>query len=211
MKYSDTLNLWLPLPIYPGTIAILGGGPSLTQNQVNAVKHLPVIAVNDAYKLAPWANVLYGCDAKWWKWNDPFFRGTKAALKWNAETGAFHNGWDDVERRDIHALASTGTLGLESSPNSLRTGMNSGYQAINLAVHLGGRQIILLGFDMKAINGKDHWFGAHPDGVAPPYDSMRGCFPSLVDPLKKKGVEVINCTPDSALDVFPKMELAKCL
>ena len=128
-------------------------------------------------------------------------------MKWNAVTGAFHSGWDDVERREVFALASTGIEGLEDSPNGLRTGANSGYQAINLAVHLGARRIILLGYDMKPSNGRSHWFGEHPDRVDPPYSTMLASFPSLVDPLRKRGVEVINCTPDSALDVFPKMDL----
>ena len=211
MKWSPTLNLWVPIPIFKNcTVAILGGGPSLTQNQVNAVDKYPVIAINDAYKLAPWANILYGCDAKWWKWNEPFFRGTKVGLKWDAVKGVFHSGWNDVERRDVLALASTGVDGLEDAPNGLRTGTNSGYQAINLAVHLGAKRILLLGYDMKSSGGRSHWFGEHPDKVEPPYSTMLMHFPSLVEPLKKRGVEVINCTPDSALNVFKKMDLGKC-
>lgn len=210
MNWHPTLRLWLPIPIFQNcTVAILGGGPSLTQNQVNAVEHFPVIAINDAYKLAPWADILYGCDAKWWNWEERKFRKVKVALKWNAVSGQFHNGWDDETHRDVWALASTGEGGLESAPNSVRTGLNSGYQAINLAVHLGAKRILLLGYDMKSANGRSHWFGEHPDKIVPPYKSFMGVWPTIVEPLKKRGVEVINCSPNSALDVFPKMELGE--
>ena len=43
-------------------------------------------------------------------------------------------------------------------------GGNSGFQAINLAFLWGATRIILLGFDCKAVAGKDHWFGQHPQG-----------------------------------------------
>ena len=63
LKFSTSFPLWLVIPIFKGcTVAIIAGGPSLTQNQVNMVEGFPTIAVNDAYKLAPWANILYGCD-----------------------------------------------------------------------------------------------------------------------------------------------------
>jgi len=212
LKWEGVNNLWLPIPIYRGeTMAIIASGPSLTQEQVDLVMELPTIAVNDAYKLAPWADILYACDAKWWNWHNPEFAGRKVGLKWNAITGSYHANWAEDIHPDVWALASTGTEGLEDCPNGLKTGANSGYQAINLAVHLGAKRILLLGFDMQAVDGKNHWFGEHPDGVSPPYDNMLLHFPSIVEPLKKRGVEVINCSPDSILDVFPKMPLEEFL
>ncbi len=207
-------ELWCIIPLWLGeTVAILGSGPSLTQEQVDMVRgKTRVIAVNDAYRLAPWADILYGCDAKWWDWHKgvPDFEGVKAGLRWDAVKGESYSGWDGIFP-EIRGLANTGIQGLEIAPNSLRTGGNSGYQAINLAVHMGAKRILLLGFDMKAVGGKNHWFGEHPIEATPPYGNMLMHFETIAEPLKKAEVEVINCTPGSALKVFPMMKLEEAL
>ena len=67
---------WEAPEFWPGRAFVcIGGGPSLTQSQVAACKDrewgghkVRVIAINDAYKMAPWADVLYFCDDKWWQW-----------------------------------------------------------------------------------------------------------------------------------------------
>jgi hypothetical protein len=95
----------------------------------------------------------------------------------------------------------------------VRTGRNSGYQAIGLAVHLGVKRIILLGYYMKASSPEtSHWFGDHPvKANLAIFGSGIKNFGTLVEPLKARGVEVINCTRDTALDCFPKMALADAL
>ncbi len=193
-----------------GTVACLGGGPSLTPEQADLLRgRAGVIAINDAYKLAPWAGVLYGCDWRWWRKHKgvPGFAGLKVTL--SNSRGHL----DDYP--DIEVLENTGAQGLELNPTGLRTGRNGGYQAINLGVHLGAKRILLLGYDMRAdARGRTHWFGDHEDwptrasifaGV------MLPCFATLVEPLEELGVEVINCTPHSALDVFPKAPLEESL
>ena len=95
--------------------------------------------------------------------------------------------------------------------NALRTGANSGYQAINLAVHMGAKRILLLGYDMQPTETGSHWFGEHPDGVEPSWMNMLQHYPSLVKPLKEKGVEVINCTQSTALEVFPRGKIEELL
>src|SRR5688572_2955592 len=72
--------------LWPGyTFVCIGGGPSLTVEDVEVVKQaamtdqVKVVAVNDAYRLAPWADVLYGFDWQWWEHHNgcPEFRGLK--------------------------------------------------------------------------------------------------------------------------------------
>lgn len=183
--------------LWPGsTVVCLGGGPSLTQADVDACRgRARVIAINDAYKLAPWADVLYACDDKWWAWHKgvPSFTGLKYSI--TAPVGK----WPGVQR-----LRNDGPQGLCLTPNGLRTGRNGGYQAINLAVHLGAATIVLLGYDMARSSGKSHWFGEHPKGSTPsPYTSFLQAFPALVDPLKKLGIQVVNCSRLTALKTFP--------
>lgn len=183
------------------TVVCLGSGPSLTQADVDRVRgRARVIAVNDAFRLAPWADVLYAADAKWWRRGAgvPTFRGLKYSILPN---------WTAQEFPDVRILRNTGVDGLELDPTGLRTGRNSGYQAINLAVHLGASQIVLLGYDMHG----DHFFGSHPDKSKPPFALCLPLFPTLVGPLKAAGVSVVNCTPRSAVTCFPMTPLSSVL
>ena len=49
------------------TAVCIASGPSLTQADVDYVRgKARVIVVNNGYLLAPWADVLYAADARWW-------------------------------------------------------------------------------------------------------------------------------------------------
>lgn len=187
------------------TFVLIGGGPSLTPADVDAVRgRARVIAINESVRLAPWADVLWASDRKWIDWNDgvPNFKG----LKFSIESR------DTTTRSDWTVLKNTGFLGLETEPKALRTGFNGGYQALGLAYHMGAKRVILLGFDMKGdANGRCHWHPPHPDGRVSPYDKFIEAFDSIVQPLKDAGVEVINCTPNSALKCFPYQSLQETL
>ncbi len=202
---------WSAPRLWPGaTVVCLGGGPSLTQAQVDFIRGRGrVIAVNDAYQLAPWAEVLYACDWRWWRKLDgvPDFAGLKVTL---SNSRGHLDAYPDIE-----ILENTGTEGLERAPTGLRTGRNGGYQAINLAVHLGAARVLLLGYDMKPdAAGRTHWFGDHADWPTRPgvFETvMLPHFPGLARELRILGVAVVNCTPDSALEAFDKLPLERAL
>ena len=102
--------------------------------------------------------------------------------------------------------------GLSTEPTGLITGRNSGYQAINIAVLAGARRILLLGYDMRFIDGRQHWFGNHPiKNHEAEFTGYAKRFRTMVEPLEKLGVEVVNCSPGSAIDAFPRAELSEAL
>lgn len=198
-------NLWLG-----ETIVCLGTGPSLTLEDVGFVRdRARVIAVNDAYRWAPWADVLYACDEKWWKWQFrerpkmiAGFTGLKFALQGHPSR------WVP----GVQVLKNTGEQGLEHEATGLRNGRNSGYQAINLAVHLGAAKIVLLGYDMGyGEKGATHFFGAHPDRTKPPFTSCRRNFPTLVEPLHSLQIEIVNCSRATTLKCFRRSTLASTI
>lgn len=90
-------------------------------------------------------------------------------------------------------------------------GGNGGFQSVNLAVQLGAKKIILLGFDMHGT----HFHGDHSGGLRNPGEALfktwRDCFDRAAPVLKSWGVDVINATPGSALECFQKMELCEAL
>lgn len=191
-----------PVPrLWPdSTVVCLGTGPSLTKADVDYVRgKAHVIAVNDAYALAPWAEVLYACDAKWWTWHRgaPAFTGQK----WALQSAAKH--WPGVR-----LVGKTGTAGVEWRPVGIRTGNNSGYQAINLAIHFGATRILLLGYDMAGT----HFFGKHRDGSVPPFAICLKNFAAMAAEVKAHGgISIINCTRKTALRAFPLQRLEEAL
>ncbi len=189
--------------IWPGeTVVIIASGPSLTQADVDWVRgRARVIVINTSYQMAPWADILYACDSRWWRWHKgaPTFTGLKFAL--TKDSGR----WPGVT-----VLGKTGIEGIETKPHALKTGANSGYQALNLAVHLGVSRAVLLGYDMHTgYLGKEHWHKDHPVKQPSPYGSFLRYFNTAVEPLKALGVEVINCTPKSSLKCFPRKPLVE--
>lgn len=192
--------------LFPGeTIAILGCGPSLNADDVNYLRgKVRVIAINAAHKLAPWADVMYAADAKYWAHvkGAPNFTGPKYSI--DANSGKWHS-------VGVKVLKIAGSQGLSLDPTMLAMGANSGYQSVNLAVHLGAKRILLLGYDMQKVFGREHFTNDYPAPTSSPYQVFLRHFASIVEPLKKVGVSVINCTPRSALTVFPRMPLREAL
>ena len=190
-----------------GTVAVLGTGPSLARADVEACRVLDaVIAVNDAWRLAPWATCLYAADAKWWRWHPE--AAQFAGLKYTLE---------GVRLPGVEVLARGKETGLSTDPTRVNLGRNGVYQAINVAVHFGARRVILLGVDMS--NGpradgrgkSDHFFGHHPDNSGPQFAVSLERFATLVKPLAQLGVEVVNATRRTALKVFPLVALEEAL
>ncbi len=193
--------------LWPGaTIVCLATGPSLNAEDVNFCRdRAKVIAIKDAIRLAPWADVLYACGAdnsQWWPRHGDSLKAF-AGLRYTLDPKA--DKW-------ATALRNTGETGIEPDPTGLRTGRHSGAQTINLAVHLGAVRIVLLGYDLQpGPDGKDHFFGAHPSRRRPPYDVFLRSFPSLLAPLAALGITLVNATRVSALTGVPRMSLAEAL
>ncbi len=231
------MSFWRVPQLWRGeTLAILASGPSLTQDQATLCRgRVRVVAINDSYLLAPWADMHYFCDAKWYGWHRTCqaksqalfgheralalfhgFQGLRVTLEPSAPEVQAHDPSVRVLRNDSRARDGgpyrRDSLCLE--PDGLRTGSNSGHQAINLAVHTGVKRILLLGYDMRLVDGRTHWFGDHPtqNQNQQIYETQfRPALESLVRPLKELGIEVINCTPDSAAAAFPLMSLNRAL
>jgi len=205
--YWEVPELWRG-----ATVAILGGGPSLSVDQVAQVcaSGCRVIAVNNAYAIAPFADMLYFCDHDWWREHAERaayreFAGIKVTLENPKVVKA---------EPAVRSLQNLGRTGLCAERHGLHTGQNGGYQAINLAVHLGAKRIVLLGFDMKvSADGRFNWHSGHRRKGSPDQYArlMLPKFPTLLGPLAARGVEVLNATPGSALKCFREVSLQAAL
>lgn len=193
--------------LWPGrTVAVLASGPSMSAEVAAQVRAAGVsaVVVNSTFRLAPWADVLYAADAIWWLENRDAleFAGLKVSVQSPTREAP----------RDVLTLRNAGKHGFAADPDSLCTGSTSGYQAVHVAAHGGASRILLCGFDYR---GSGHWHEDHPAPLTntPPevWPEWAGRFEWLVLPLRQRGVEVINCTPGSAITCFPRMDLEEAL
>lgn len=190
---------------------MLGGGPSLTQAQIDYCRDKAyVIAINNAYALARWADIVYFADARWYRWHteSPVFRAITVPLV-TIENVQLHA----VDKR-VQSLQMGRARDLSEQRDTLNTGSNGGFQAINFAYLAGATRIILLGFDMQAnADGALNWHTEHKvRGTQHVYKNiMAPRFATALPQLQRAGVGVINATPDSALKCFRNEDLAKCL
>lgn len=224
-RFSEVLRVW-----EGATVVVIGGGFSLTLEQVAAVRAarelgaVRCIAVNDAYLWADFADVLYGADARWWAWQEagipkPLLgmSADQVRERYRAFAGercTIEHSGNDVDDA-IHMLRNhrsqpyhLQSLSLDPTALATATGKNSGFQAINLAVLAGAKTVVLLGIDGRP----GHFHGGHP--IASPaqfYEEMRKAFSAAEDSIRKAGVTVLNASPGSSIDSFPKVRLEEAL
>lgn len=186
------------------TAICIASGPSLTKEDVDFCRGKGrVYVVNDCYRLAPWANVLYACDGPWWNEHKgaPGFNGEKWTLDFQASRD-----WR------LNLIPHRKDISWSNNPEWIATGGhkgggNSGFQVLNLAAIQGAQRIILLGYDMGHQPGqKSHWFGEHPDNLVQGsnYGRFADAFKAALPEIKQ---HVINCSRASALECFERARL----
>lgn len=193
------------------TAVIVASGPSAADVPLHIAKgHARFLAVKDGWKLCPWAEYLYACDHHWWEAN-------KGVLPFLGQRICY-----DVRTPDKFAALSFLKVEIKRSievfrfdyPGYLGWGGNSGFHAINLAAQWGAKRLILVGFDMRVDRG-NHFFGDHPYTHNKPTAGACEKWAKHLDKqasvLTGRGIEVINCSPVSALTAFPKMSLEAAL
>lgn len=150
------------------------------KGRVNAV------AVSDAYKLAPWADLLVSTDGRWWKHHPE-------AIKLQKPKFAATHHWSAVN-------------GVESCLE-LGTHVNSGLLACHIAIKYGATKLLLLGFDFRP----GHFFGDHPEPLKNTTSARYEVFQKQFEGFRPLGVEIVNCTQDSGLRAYPMKDLDACL
>ena len=156
--------------------------------------------------------MVYGCDPAWWRHRQGLRDYTGLKVAWKGAQVDF----PDLLRVDI-ARAGSGFADkmLFDEVGKIGGGGNSGFQALNLAVQLGARRVLLIGFDMND-QGGPHWYGRNNWSGANNPDEMnfrrwRGALDGAAETLKTRGVEVVNTSPFSSLKAFRKASIAETL
>ncbi len=210
---------------------IIGTGPSLGEAQVEACRHANVhlFGVNETWRFCPEVHVTV--NPEWWDYNMP--RETDLAMMCGTTMTAWHSDPAGCERWSLKHFewfhTDANDSGLSRDPNNVHMGHSSGFAALNIAYLYGCNPIILIGHDMRYPSGYDgrkkiaggprHYFGEYPPALqrwpsvkvrdTGELDGLIECYNAV--PEKNPDVEIINCSPGSALECFPKLHLITVL
>lgn len=195
MKPNKFINLWKN-----EIVVCIASGPSLKKEDCDLIakSQLKTIVVNTSYQLCLWADVLFAFDLKWWLYYDRLvsksgFKGEKVTHSFNAQATMDITSLDKCEWFEHFG--------------------NSGSAAISLAINTGARRILLLGYDCSLTADKPHWHGKHPEG----FNNCKSInywpkqFKNVSDFAKRKDVEIINCSRETTLTCFDRMDLLDAL
>ena len=196
------------------TVVCVASGPSLTDTQrqiieaARAAGRCHVIVVNRQWEWLPNADVLYAADGRWWNRYWPAVESGFRGECWTCDH-------DAARKYGICWIKSKGLRGLSRDPAVIHQGGNGGYQAIGLAYHFGATRILLAGDDMQHTGGRAHNHEDYPAGFsnANGVKQWAPAFNALDADLIAAGVELINCTTETALTIARgdlATELARC-
>lgn len=200
------------------TIVCIGTGPSLTSQQIDAARERDFIlyACNNAIFMAPDAALLYAVNLPWWQhyYSQVEFLPCE---KWTTNREA-------ADAFGLNWITEKNALGLSLDPNVIHHGHGSGYSLVSMAHRNGADRIVLLGYDLRYApdyDGKNreigsaprHFFGEYPHSMQhwPSVQVHNGVHVELLhlyrSIAKQNVVEVVNCTPGSAIDCFPQIPI----
>lgn len=191
---------WSAPRIWPNsTVYILGGGPGLLDNDLSSIHGQRCIGVNNSTFLGDWVDVCWFGDLKWWGWHKERLKSyTGLIITCNTRMKK----WSKMK-----VLLRGKVAGIDTRPSHVSWNRSSGASAINLAYHFGAKRIILLGFDMRRIDGKKNWHDDHKEKIHDPFIRHLKSFSQIKKDAEHLGLEIINATPGSAINQFPIMTL----
>lgn len=184
---------------------MIASGPSLTQEDVEYCRgRAKVLAINSSYKMAPWADAVFAADLFWWHEHHASTFDIPIRATTHVTASRLYN-------LRYYRLAGDGEL--IPKRGYLSDGRNSGHMGIDLAYKMGAERIILLGFDYQHTGGRRHWHEDHPRGWrnADGVEDWLTRLPPLIDGLRRRGVEIINCSRETAISCIPRRELSTSL
>ena len=203
------MNFWRVAREWPcETVFIIAGGPSVLDQDLDALRGRRVIVINSSVYAVPWADLLYFGDWRWW--NEPANRAAVANFQGRVVTTSRL-----VRDPKVLVCKKTDPPGLAIARDSLMQKWTSLTAATNLAAHLVGRggSIVWLGADGKVSGGRTHHHAPHRWPHKPGcYDRQLADLRTIVPSLAELGVTLFNASPGSAYaDLCPVVDLPASL
>jgi hypothetical protein len=187
-------DVWYPTREWEGEVAfIVAGGPSLLTQNLELLRDKRVIAVNCSHEIVPWAEFVIFADARL------FMHYRERFAKFQGRIISVCMSMAGPPK--LNRMRRKATPGLSNELGTLMVKYTTLTAAINFAVHLGARAIVLLGADGRiAADGKVHHHADHP------WRQLNGCWDKL-----KLNISCLNASPGSALPFWPVMQLSEAI
>jgi hypothetical protein len=192
----------------PEVVSIVGGGWSVGNIDPCRIPGT-IIAVNDSAIHLPRYDIVVSMDRLWTEYRFDVLR-ERRKLAWLRRSAV-----QNLESRFpwLHVFEcdheSTEFVDLPDMLN----GTNSGFCAFNLAYQMRPKRIVLFGFDMnRDKNGGAYWYESYPwtnkaGGTSTrKYQNWAREYFSAAGKCKAAGIEILNASPSSAIEVFPKTD-----
>jgi hypothetical protein len=193
---------------------ILGGGPSLKDFHPSDLAGEVTLGLNMAFLQNPTATLVY--DKRLMErlstdksWKD--YRGWKVWLN-SEDTALAMDVYAETRQLREYTIDPYTHHWPSRLAEGLYRGNNAGTAGICLADVLGAEVIYLLGFDMRVEAGKPaNWHDSYPEEWQAKEVTMKSYRKDIGSVARWLRAKVVNLTPGSALDVFPKDTLAHVL
>jgi len=185
------------------TVYIIGGGPSIQDTDLAPLYNKPCIGVNCAFNLGTWIDIIFFGDCRTYNWQEDKFEQWPNRLITKCASLKDHPKIEYIPECEKHSIC----LNHKAIAWPCGKGANSGAAAINLAIHLGAKKIVLVGFDMKKQGDKHNFHDLYKKHHTPKDDVYNKFQKHFLNIAKETNIEIINANPNSALKAFPKDNL----
>lgn len=156
------------------------------------------------YRPRDWVDACWFHDGRWFSWHYQSLRDFAGIIA--------HCAAHRVTQMGTHYFHRGKPTGLDVRPSYVAPNGNAGLSAINFAYHLGVRRVVLLGYDMRVVDGETNWHRDHPlKHGGTPYPRYLSRTKFVAGDAKTFGLEIVNCTPGSAITWWPIMTLEEYL
>lgn len=219
---------WWPGEWAGETVVVICSGPSAALAPLDLARgRARVVTVNESWQRAPWADVAYGCDWPWWVHRGPGpdqFPGLRVVGHQPSESEQQQQ-LDEAQREFV-----AGLLTLPVQPKELLEkdrldfargpvvgGSMSGFQVVMRLAQARVARILLVGVDCNPERHEPrHWHGPHsfPNASNPARSRIETWVRQwrfAAPQLAALGIEVINCSRESAVECFTKQGLKAAL
>jgi hypothetical protein len=160
-------------------VAIIGGGPSVQDLDLELLRGAHVLAVKDAILSVPWADASVGVG----DWSDCL--DLQGRVYWARSDVVA------APTKNITILKQVPGVPQMSDDPSVIYGVSSEFASMQICIHKRAKQIVLFGFDFEG----------------PTWTKAAEYFSVFVPYLTKHGIDVVNACPSSSIRFFQKVGL----
>lgn len=194
------------------TCFIVAGGPSVLSQPIERLRNRRVIAINSAVRTAPFADVLFFGDVRWWRDDHKHRKKTTIGMTAVAESGFKGS----IYYGNVAKVGHPVTCLIKQIPPTFTPDRrhvmyfrSSVTGALSIAAAAGAARAVLLGVDGRDMGGRHHNHNDHypwPSGVD--WVALQANeFEKSAPVFKLTGLEIFNASPDSAHGAWPRASL----